>query len=307
MLAKGGAVSDRLGHLQAFIHAADAGSFAAAAERLNLSRSAVGKSIARLEERLGTRLFHRTTRSQSLTEEGRLLYERTAPALAELLAAEDTVRRDGGVPRGRLRISVPAAFGRRCVAPVLAGLAARHPHLCLEVSFTDRRVDLVEEGFDLALRNGRLQDRSGLVARSLGRYAVLICAAPTYLMQRGVPATPGELGAHEILAYGTAGWPCGSSRGHRTELRLASRIRFDDLEAILAAALAGTGIACLPVWMIAEHLQDGRLVQLLPAMTTAGNECHLIWPHAPHMPSRLRVVADELVARIPPLLRGRGA
>jgi len=171
-------MTDRLSGVAVFVQAAEAGSFALAASRLGLSRSAVGKSASRLEGRLGVRLFHRTTRSQRLTGDGQVLYESCVRALTEIEAAEtalDTGRRE---PSGRLRVSATVLFGRRCVAPILLALARRHPRLEVELSFNDRPVDLVEEGFDLAVRNGALPDNAGLMARRLVGQRMTVCAAP---------------------------------------------------------------------------------------------------------------------------------
>ena len=164
-------MTDTLKDIPVFVAAVEAGSFAQAAIRLHLSRSAVGKSIARLEERLGVRLFQRTTRSQSLTDNGALFYERCLLALEEIRGAESLLETGKQQVSGRLRVAMPVLFGRQCVAPLLIELAQEHPGLELEMSFSDRVVDLVEEGFDMAVRNGTLQDSSMLVARKLGNTA----------------------------------------------------------------------------------------------------------------------------------------
>jgi DNA-binding transcriptional LysR family regulator len=188
---------DRLSGIAAFVNAAEAGSFALAAERMHLSRSAVGKTIARLEDQLGTRLFHRTTRSQSLTEDGHAFYERCVRALAELEAGEATLHAGRRDPQGRLHVSVPVLFGRRCVASILLELAQRYPKLELQISFTDRVTDLVDEGIDLVVRSGRLHDApAGLVARRLGEQAMTLCASPAYLAKHGTPRTLAELSGH---------------------------------------------------------------------------------------------------------------
>ena len=186
-------MSDRLTGVSVFVEAVEAGGFSAAAARLNLSRSAVGKTIARLEMRLGARLFHRTTRNQNLTEDGQAFYERCMRALDEIRMGEamlDSGRREIA---GRLRVSMPVLFGRRCVAPVLTELARQHPKLELDLDFSDRRVDLLEDGFDLAVRNGALGEGAGLMARRISYQRMTVCAAPAYLGARGSPRTPEEL------------------------------------------------------------------------------------------------------------------
>lgn len=176
-------MTDTLKDIPVFVAAVEAGSFAQAAVRLHLSRSAVGKSIARLEERLGVRLFQRTTRSQRLTDNGALFYERCLRALEEIRSAESLLETGKHQINGRLRVAMPVLFGRQCVAPLLIELAQEHPGLELEMSFSDRVVDLVEEGFDMAVRNGTLQDSSVLVARKLGEHRMVLCASPDYLQK----------------------------------------------------------------------------------------------------------------------------
>jgi DNA-binding transcriptional LysR family regulator len=168
------------------VAAVEAGSFAQAAVRLHLSRSAVGKSIARLEQRLGVRLFQRTTRSQRLTDNGALFYERCLRALEEIRSAESLLETGKQQVSGRLRVAMPVLFGRQCVAPLLITLAQEHPGLELEMSFSDRVVDLVEEGFDMAVRNGTLADSTVLAARKLGEHQMVLCAAPDYLMKKAI-------------------------------------------------------------------------------------------------------------------------
>ena len=194
-------VHDRLNGIEAFVQAAEAGSFALAAERLRLTRSAVGKSIARLEARLGVRLFHRTTRQQSLTDDGQAYYDRCVRALAELQAAEaelDSGRRE---PQGRLRVTAPLVFGRHCVAPVLRELAGRYPQLEVDISFSDRVVDLIDEGYDLGIRVGDLPDSSSLAARRLGLQTMGIGASPAYIAAHGRPVTAQEMQAHAGIIY----------------------------------------------------------------------------------------------------------
>src|SRR5690242_18479908 len=167
-----------LGDLAAFVQSVESGSFALAAQRLNVTRSAVGKSVARLEKRLGVRLFVRTTRRQSLTEDGQAYYERCVRAFEEIEAGEDVLASSQRAPTGRLRISVPVLFGRHCVAPVLLRLANRYRNLTIETSFSDRVVDMVQEGYDLAVRIGTLPDSASYAARKLGAQGMSICAAP---------------------------------------------------------------------------------------------------------------------------------
>ncbi|MFM0246481.1 LysR family transcriptional regulator [Paraburkholderia sediminicola] len=298
---------DRLSGIAAFVNAAEAGSFALAAERMHLSRSAVGKTIARLEDQLGTRLFHRTTRSQSLTEDGHAYYERCVRALAELDAGEATLQAGRRDPQGRLHVSVPVLFGRRCVAPILLELAQRYPQLELQISFTDRVTDLVDEGIDLVVRSGRLRDApAGLVARKLGEQTMTLCAAPAYLAKRGTPRTIADLAGHEGIFYANgrqdAAWPLTDENGVRQSVVVRHRLRLDDLETILAATIASAGIARLPCWLIGDALNSGALVKVLPELPGPRIELHLAWQQTRHLPSRMRVTIDELAALLPGIL-----
>jgi DNA-binding transcriptional LysR family regulator len=235
-------MDERPSGIQAFVRAVEAGSFARAADSLGLTRSAVGKSVARL--------FHRTTRAQSLTEDGQTFYERCRRALDEIDAAEAALEAGRRDPAGRLRVSVPLLFGRHCVAPVLAGLARRHPRLDVEIAFSDRVVDLFEDGVDLAVRIGELRDSPNLAARRLGVQTFVMCAAPAYLAGPSRSVRAEDFAKLTALTYSRAGveqpWGALDSEGRRQTLPIARHLRFDDVQAIADAAIAGFGIARLP-------------------------------------------------------------
>ncbi|WP_026782820.1 LysR family transcriptional regulator [Pleomorphomonas koreensis] len=297
---------ESLDDIAVFVEAAEAGGFASAAARLHLTRSAVGKAVARLEARLGVRLFHRTTRLQSLTDDGAAFFDHCRRGLAEIRAGRallDTGRR---VASGRLRVSVPLSFGRRCVAPVLLALARRHPELSLEIDFNDRPVDLVEEGFDLAVRSGPVGDSGNLMARLLVRQGMMLVAAPDYLALRGMPAGLDDFAAHDCIVYRRQGrnerWRFPDGSGGLRELTIDSRVGFNDIETIAEAALAGFGIAYLPCWLVRAPVRDGRLVGLL-AVATEGRrtDIHAIWPKTPYLPTRVRAAIDALAAELPGL------
>lgn len=296
-------MSDRLNGISAFVEAAEAGSFALAAERMRLTRSAVGKSIARLEQRLGVRLFQRTTRSQSLTEDGQAYYERCVRALAELDAgalALDSGKRE---PFGRLRVSVPVLLGRHCVAPVLLELGRQYPRLAIEVSFNDHVVDLVEEGFDLAVRVGTLLDSSTLVARRLGTQRMVICAAPSYLAEHGTPANVEDLSKHVGIVYGRSGriapWSVRDSAGQILKAQVNNRLVFDDLQAITDAAVAGMGLAWLPCWLMAKYAQENELELVMDCNNMWATEIYAVWPQSHYLPSKTRAAIEALAAEIP--------
>ncbi|AGC48223.1 LysR family transcriptional regulator [Myxococcus stipitatus DSM 14675] len=296
-------MTDRLSGVLVFVQAAEAGGFALAAQRLGLTRSAVGKSIARLEQRLGTRLFQRTTRQQRLTEDGQVFYERCVRALSELEAAEAALDSGRSEPTGRLRVTASVLFGRHLVAPLLWELAREHPGLELELSFSDRVVDLIEDGYDLAIRVAPLADQSGLAARKLGAQMMVVCASPDYVARQGRPRTLEDLTRHEAITYGRQGqskpWLFPDGKGGDTSVRVRGRLRLDDLEAIADAATQGLGIAWLPCWLIAERLHRGELVDVLEGVGRHGNEIFAVWPQNKHLPSKVRRAIDLLAARLP--------
>lgn len=298
--------TDRLNGIAVFVQVVEAGSFALAGQRLALSRSAVGKAIARLEERLGTRLFHRTTRTQILTEDGQLFHERCVRALAELGEAQAELESGRRQPVGRLRVSMPVLFGRQCVAPLLVELARQHVGLSLELSFSDRPVDLVGEGIDLAVRIGPAPQQGDLVARPLGTDTLVVCASPAYLRAHGRPRRVADLARHHCLLYARSGtakpWRFVGARGEVTQAPVHSRVHMDDLQALADAAIAGAGLVGLPSWLAADALRGGALERVLPRETVAHQTIQLVWPQQRHLPCRLRTAIDLLVQRVPPLL-----
>lgn len=300
--------ADSLGGIAAFVQAVQSGNFSSAAQRLHLSRSAVGKAVARLEEQLGVQLFQRTTRSQKLTAEGELFYQRCLRILAELEGAEDELGGGRQSPRGRLRLSMPVLLGRRCLAPILLEQAERWPDLQLELSFSDRKVDLLEEGIDLAIRSGSLDDTPGLRSRSLGRHLMVVCAAPAWLARHGTPQSLDELAQQPAVLYGRgaqgASWAFQGTTGKLLEIRPPARLLLDDLEAMLQAACRGLGVTRLPSWLVEAALREGELVALTFAERAQPIEIQAIWPAMRQLPVRMRLVLDELVERLPPLLGG---
>ncbi|HGN9436487.1 TPA: LysR family transcriptional regulator [Enterobacter hormaechei] len=299
-------MTDTLKDIPVFVASVEAGSFAQAAVRLHLSRSAVGKSIARLEERLGVRLFHRTTRSQRLTDNGALFYERCLRALEEIRGAESQLETGKHQVSGRLRVAMPVLFGRQCIAPLLIELAQEHPGLELEMSFSDRIVDLVEEGFDMAVRNGTLADSAVLVARRLGVHRMVLCAAPDYLIKNGQPQSVDDLRQYTAINYTRAGrvlpWQLMDYDGTSRTFIPRSSLNMDDLQAICDAALAGHGIAWLPCWMVIKEIHQGNLVPLFKQAPDVRFDVHAVWQQTPHLPLRVRIAIDMLVKRLPAVM-----
>jgi len=296
-------MTEDLSGIAALVAAVEAGSFAAAAERLHLTRSAVAKSVARIEARLGVRLFHRTTRRLSLTEDGQAYYERCARALEELRTGAAVLESGRHEVAGRLRVTMPVLFGRCCVMPILARLAAEHPRLELDLGFSDRTVDLVEDGFDLAVRNGAIGDGTGLMARRVGTHTMSIVGAPSYLAAHGQPRTLDDLAAHRAILYGrtgrTLGWRFPVAGAAPVVVTPPSRLRFDDLESIADAAVAGHGLAWLPCWLIRERVRAGALACVLSEIPSISFESHALWVQTPHLPLRLRLAIDALAAGLP--------
>lgn len=303
-------MTDRLSGIHELVTVVEAGSFAAAARRLNLSRSAVGKAISRLEMRLGARLFHRTTRALSLTTEGQAYCEYCQRALGELETGEAALESGRVEPRGSVRVTVPVIFGRHCVAPVFYELARRHPALNLEVNFTDRQVDLVEEGYDLAIRNADLPDAAGLKSRVLARQRMTVCAAPDYLRAHGRPRTIEDLAEHRDIQYANAllkrNWLFLDADGRQFEVLMHGNMKLDDVEAIRDAALAGMGLAWLPCWLVQAHIASGALVEVLKDVPAIEFNARAIWPQTPFLPSRVRVLIDELARRLPSMTASAG-
>lgn len=243
-------INDRLTGITTFVRVVEAGNFALAAERLHLTRSAVGKSIARLEQRLGVLLFHRNPRGLNLTLEGQAYYDRCLRALSELDAADaelDSGRRE---PQGCLRVSAPKLLGRHCITPILMRLLDSYPELRIDIRLNDRVADLVEDGFDLAVRIGPLADSASLIARRLGEQYLALCAAPAYLAARGTPEDIAALDGHSGVAYHRSGedigWRQLLADPDFGDLNIDIRLRVDDLHSLADAAVAGAGLVWLP-------------------------------------------------------------
>lgn len=288
-----------LNDILVFLSVVDAQSFVAGGRAVGLSRSAAGKAISRLEDRLGTRLLNRTTRSLSITDEGQVFYHHALKILAALDEAEASVAGPADTPRGVLRLTVPDAFGRHVVLPILGRYLENWPDMQVEVNFTDRLADIVEEGFDLALRIGVTTSDSRLVSRVVARYATVLCAAPGYLADRGEPEDLEDLANHDCLFFGSRSqrqqWNFREPGGVWIRASGRSRLRLDSGEAIRDAAIAGLGIALLPDFLVADALRKGRLTRLLPAVETGEARVLAIYPDKRLLESRVRHFIDQLV------------
>ena len=289
-----------LGAMALFARVVEAGSFTGAAAQLGLSKSAVSKQVSRLEDRLGARLMNRTTRRLSLTEAGQAFYEGCQKVVAEAEAAAQAVTHLAAAPRGVLRVNAPMSFGVLHVAPALPALLEACPELSLDLTLNDRRVDLVEEGYDLAIRIGALGD-SSLIARRLAPSHRVLCAAPTYLAKRGRPEAPEDLAAHECLVYSyqAAGqaWHLSGPAGEK-RVKIAGRLKVNNGDALLAAALTGLGIAFLPGFIAGDALRAGRLEQLLPEWRDAEEtKVYAVYPAGRQVAPKVRAFIDFLAVR----------
>jgi len=291
--------------LVAFVQTVEAGSFTLAGQRMGLSKSAVAKAVARMEQRLGVKLINRTTRSLRLTAEGESFHESCLRALGELDAAQALLAVRRGRPSGRLRVDLPLSFGRRIVAPILLELGERYPELTLEISFNDRRVDPIEEGIDLAIRMGDLGDSAGLIARRLFRQRSAICAAPAYLATHGRPSTVEDLAAHACIRFGREGriaaWRLTAPDGSTRTLTPAGRLIMGHGEAVLDAALAGQGLAYLPTWLMGAALARGELEMVLSDSAVDDIPVHALWPKTRDLAPKIRVVVDDLLRHFSPV------
>jgi len=288
--------------LLAFAETAKRGNFAAASRELGCTPSTLAKAVSRLEARLGVRLFHRTTRQGTLTDDGERLFARCQRVLAELEMLEEEASGARQEPSGTLRIDMPVTFGRVVMLPLLARLAAQHPRLAIDARFSDLYVDLVKEGVDVAIRTGPLAD-STLVARPFGHQELLLFAAPTYLAQAGVPQTVADLAHHAAVLFRVPGtgkdrpWHF-RVRGRTTTLMPRSRIRVDEGDAIVRAAVCGMGIGQVPHYMVLDRLARGELVELLPALRPPSMQIAAVMPSGRMVPARVRALLD-LIAQSP--------
>lgn len=289
---------DRLDEINAFIAVADARSFTQAARRLEVSSAQVSKLVARLENRLGARLLNRTTRDVSLTDTGRAFLDRARQVLEDFNSLESSVSEQGG-PRGLLRISAPVSFGAAELVPALLEFAAAYPEVSLDVISTDRMVNLVEEGFDVAVRIGQLSD-SSLVARKLAAVRMVTCAAPDYLARAGAPLALGDLtGLEAVIDTNLADptlWRFGVE-GQPADVRVRGRLRFSGARACVAAAVAGFGVTRVPAFAAAEDLRAGRLKALLCDFEPEQIHVHAVYPHARHLAPKVRAFVDFLARR----------
>lgn len=283
--------------LETFVEVADAGGVSPAARRLGVSKSIVSRRLFRLEAELGVQLLARTTRGAALTEAGATFRDHAARVCAEIDIARDLILPAGEL-RGRLRVAAPLSFGPTHFAPVLAEMARRHPQLHIHTCYTDRFVDLVSEGYDCAIRVGYIQD-SSLIARRIGPIHGKLVASPGYIAAHGAPATPDDIVAHEALMQGTEAWQF--MNGDRiVTVHPQGRFKADNGTALIAAALAGLGIAWLPDGLTREHLESGALVAVMTDYPPPPAGAYVLRPPGQHPARKIRILTEMLIEHCEP-------
>ncbi|MEH6647370.1 LysR family transcriptional regulator [Sulfitobacter sp.] len=289
-----------IGAIPVFVAVAETRGFASAARQLGVTKSAVSKRISAMEARLGTQLFHRSTRSISLTEAGEIYLAHAVQALGAARDAEDAVAALQDKPVGQLKISAPMSFGRLHIAPLVADFLADNPGIRLELTMDDRVVDLVEAGYDMAIRAGTMPD-SALIARRLAPIYSVIVAAPSYLAQHGTPMQPEDLASHNCLHYaysrGPLDWAFLGPDGE-TRVRTSGSLSVNNSEALCTALVDGLGIGRLPTFIAGSFIAAGSLERLLPSYPMPEQALFAVFPERHHMPAKVRAFIDYLVNQI---------
>lgn len=291
---------DKLVSMGVFAKSAELGSFAAAAQALDISPQMVAKHVAGLEADLGLTLINRTTRRQSLTDIGLAYYDRCKVVLAEVEAADALAQEMLSQPKGVLRISAPITFGAFSLAPFVTRYLARYPDVQIDLSLSDRYVDPIEDGYEVLIRIGELED-SSLIARPLTPYKLIACTSPSYLAQHGEPETPEDLLHHDCLAYmnGRSAMPCRwafTKNSSTHEVKINGRLRSDNWKALLHAATEGFGITLGPADVLVPEINAGRLVQVLPDYMGPSRPMHVLYPSHRKPTAKIRSFIEALVS-----------
>ncbi len=297
---------NKLEEYQAFIAVVETGSFTAAAERLGIAKSAVSRRVAALEERLGVQLLRRTTRVLNLTDSGKSFYEHGSRLLADVDEAEAAIRQQHGELSGRLRVALPLSFGVRHMCGPIATFSKRHPRVRFDLDLNDRRVDLIEDDIDVALRIGRLSD-SSLIARRLFDVHGVVCASPNYLRSHDTPKTPQDLKDHDCLVYSNIAeptlWSCEDRDGNREEVHIEPALLAGSGDFLANAAAHGLGIVLQPTFIAAEAIRRGNLIPVLTDYRWPVSTAYAVYPPTRHLSFRVRAFIDFLADKfsgIPP-------
>ena len=289
---------DRIELYRVFVRVVDCAGFTRAADQLNLPRSTVSEAVRTLEQRLGTRLLHRTTRQVTPTQDGLLFHARCQQLIADVDEAEQLFRQSPQALSGRIKVDVPGRIGRLIIAPALPAFLQAYPQIDVELGMTDRSIDLIEDGVDCALRVGPLQD-SRLVARSMGQLPLINVASPAYVERHGLPTHPSQLGTHWGVLYASPGngrveaWEWRENGVLRSQ-PLAGRVTVNSAEAYIACCIAGLGMIQIPAYDVRAELAAGSLLEVMPAFHADPMPMHLLFPHRRHPSQRLRVFVDWL-------------
>ncbi|MBS0326277.1 MAG: LysR family transcriptional regulator [Proteobacteria bacterium] len=288
---------DKFQEMRAFVTVVDTGSFVRAADALSSSKTAVSRLVGEMESRLGTRLLHRTTRRLSMTPEGEVFYERCRQLLDSVAEAEAELTAHSGEAIGQLRVNVPVTFGLLHLAPLWPAFMELHPKVVLDVTLSDRLVDLVDEGYDLAVRIARLQ-ASTLVSRQLTSTRLILCASPEYLRRRGVPDHPTDIARHAVISYTLLAmgeqWEFEGPKGP-VSVEVAPRMRTNSGDTCCAAAVQHQGIVLQPSFLVGAHLASGALVELLPQYRSIELGVYAVYPTRKHLTPKVRALIDFLV------------
>jgi DNA-binding transcriptional LysR family regulator len=288
---------DRMAEIETFVQVAESGGIGAAAERLGVAKSAVSRRLKELEERLGVRLVNRTTRQLSLTDTGKSYYERAAQILADLEDADQTAAAVHGALSGRLKVAAPLSFGVRHLTPAVTSFLENHPELWIDLDLNDRRVDLVNEGFDIAVRIGQLED-SSLIARRLAPVRMAVCASPDYLEKHGTPRRPEELMEHTYLRYANVperrvfSWI--DEQGRERVVNPKARLVANNGNMLEAAAEAGLGVISQPTFLVYQAIRDGKLIPILTDVEWWQLGAYALYPPGRHLSAKVRAFVDHL-------------
>ena len=291
---------DRLACDRMFVAVMETGSFAGAAKRLGTSSGQASKLVSRLEASLGVRLLNRTTRAVSSTEAGKAYFDRLRPLLEEMDVLDLSIRNISQAPRGRLHLTAPLTFGTVELTSGLNDFSLRYPDIELDVSFSDRLVNLVDEGFDMAVRVGQPAD-SSLIVRKICDVRIVLLASADYLRRRGTPAVPDDLAEHNCIIDTNFRepnhWPVKDARGNSATVPVHGTIRYSNTEACLLAAAAGLGIACVPSFVAGDAIRARKVDRLLQAFESDPYGVYVLYPHNRHLAAKVRVLVDFLVER----------
>lgn len=291
---------DRFENMGAFIRVVEAGSISGAADRLGVAKSAVSRRLKELEEHLGVELFHRTTRRMNLTDTGRAFYHQSVRIMEDVLEAELATSQAHATLKGSLKIALPSTFGLMHMGPAINEFSQENPKIEFDLDFNDREVDLIQEGFDLAIRIANLPD-SSLIARRLAPIQFVMCASPAYLEQMGTPQSPDELSEHQCLVYSLIRdfeyWHLSDSNGREIRVKIRPYLKASTGEFLKDAAVEGLGIILLPSFIAYKEIERGALVQILKKYKLPQMDAYAIYPQTRHLSQRVRAFVDFLVKR----------